>query len=100
MWVSDEAGDRVVRIDPQADEVVATINVGSGPTAIAVGFGSVWVTNSLDGTVSRIDPATSAVQATIMVGDGAGAIAIGQGAVWVADHTPARSRGSTRRPTA
>ena len=63
--VSDEAGDRVVRIDPQADQVVATINVGSGPTAIAVGFGSVWVTNSLDGTVSRIDPATSAVQATI-----------------------------------
>jgi YVTN family beta-propeller protein len=85
VWVSDEAGDRVVQIDPRADQVIATMNVGSGPTAIVVGFGSVWVANSLDGTVSRIDPATNGVQATIEVGDGAGAIAIGHGAVWVAD---------------
>jgi YVTN family beta-propeller protein len=103
VWVSDEAGDRVVRIDPQADQVIATINVGSGPTAIAVGFGSVWVTNSLDGTVSRIDPATTAVQATIEVGDGDGAIAIGKGAVWISDQyagTVARIDPATDRVTA
>ena len=37
------------------------INVGSGPTAVAVGAGSVWVANSLDGTVSRIDPGSNQV---------------------------------------
>ena len=37
------------------------INVGTGPTAIALGDGSVWVANSLDGTVSRIDPQTDHV---------------------------------------
>ena len=31
-------------------------DVGNGPEAVAIGYGSVWVANSLDGTVSRIDP--------------------------------------------
>ena len=83
VWVSDEAGDRVFRVDPQTDQVTASINVGTGPTALAVGFGSVWVANSLDGTVSRIDPQTNTVTATVAVGDGAGAIAVGAGGVWV-----------------
>ncbi len=85
MWVSDETGDRVFRVDPQSDQVTASINVGTGPTAIAAGFGSVWVANSLDGTVSRIDPQTNSVTATVAVGDGAGGIAVGAGGVWVAN---------------
>jgi peptide/nickel transport system substrate-binding protein len=85
VWVSDEAGDRVLRVDPQTDQVSAVINVGTGPTAIAVGFGSVWVTNSLDGTVSRIDPVNDEVDLTIAAGDGAGGIAVGSGAVWISN---------------
>ena len=83
VWVSDAAGDRVFRVDPQTDQVTAVINVGTGPTGLAVGFGSVWVANSLDGTVSRIDPQTNTVTATVDVGDGAGAVAVGDGGVWV-----------------
>jgi peptide/nickel transport system substrate-binding protein len=81
--VSDEAGDRVYRVDPQADQVTEDINVGTGPTALTVGFGSVWVANSLDGTVSRLDPQTNTVLATVPVGDGAAGIAVGDGMVWV-----------------
>ena len=86
---------------PRRDQVTATINVGSGPTAIAIGL---WVgvgdqQPGRDGLADR--PATSAVQATIEVGDGAGAIASGRrrglGRRPVRRHA---SHGSTRRPTA
>ena len=83
MWVSDEAGDRVFRVDPQTDRVTQVINVGTGPTSLAVGLGSVWVANSLDGTVSRIDPQTNTVKGTVAVADGAGAVTVGGGGVWV-----------------
>ena len=83
VWVSDAANGRVLRINPQTDEVTAAINVGTGPSAITLGHGSVWVANSLDGTVSRIDPRTDQVRATIPVGNGPGAIAVDAGGVWV-----------------
>jgi peptide/nickel transport system substrate-binding protein len=82
--VSDRADGRVIRVDPQTDVVTASVTVGTGPTAVAVGFGSIWVTNSLDGTVSRIDAATNTVDATIPVGDSPGAIAIAPDSLWVA----------------
>ena len=85
VWVSDAANGRVLRINPQTDEVTAAINVGTGPSAITLGHGSVWVANSLDGTVSRIDPRTDQVTATIPVGNGPGAIAVDAGGVWVAN---------------
>ena len=61
------------------------IAVGSGPTAISFGLGSVWVANGLDSTVSRINPATDTVTATIPVGDGPDALAIAGNSVWVAN---------------
>ena len=55
--------DSLQRIDPQTNKLVATIGgVGSNPTAIAVGAGSVWVGSTDDGTVSRVDPKTNAVR--------------------------------------
>ena len=36
VWVSDEAGDRVFRVDPQTDRVAQVINVGTGPTSLTV----------------------------------------------------------------
>ncbi len=32
------------RVDPRARRVVATVDVGAGPRAVAVGRDSVWVT--------------------------------------------------------
>ncbi len=45
------------RVDPQSDEVVATIPLGAVPLEVAVGEGAVWVSNSEDDTVTKIDPA-------------------------------------------
>jgi len=79
------------RIDPEFDEVVATMKVGgSAPTgasggAVAVGDGSVWVAAGGLGRLARIDPRTNETVATIEAGVVPAGIAVGGGAVWVTD---------------
>ena len=82
LWIAHTAGV-VLRRDPRSGRTLASIDVGSNPTAIAAGDGAVWVANTDDGTVSRIDP-TNVVTATTPVGHGPGAVAVGAGGVWVA----------------
>jgi YVTN family beta-propeller protein len=64
---------------------VQSINVGSGPAAVAADDNAVWVANSLDGTVSRIDPATDRVVDVVPVGESPIDLGLAGGAVWVAD---------------
>jgi len=77
--------DSLQRIDPKTNKLVATIgSVGSNPSAIAVGAGSVWVGSQDDGTVSQVDPKTNAVRAAINTG-APNAIVIRDGSVLVAN---------------
>jgi YVTN family beta-propeller protein len=85
LWASERAAGRVVRIDPASGQVVASTQVGNGPTGIAFGDGAAWVANSLDGTVSRVDPGTNSVAATIPAGDGPTAVTVDPTGVWVSD---------------
>ncbi len=70
--------------------LAATVAVGRGAGAPAVGAGSVWVPNTGDGTLSRVDATTNAVMATIrygpagQLGDFYDSAAFGHGSVWVA----------------
>jgi YVTN family beta-propeller protein len=68
-------------VTPNA-QILATISVGGGPTAIRFLAGSIWVLNSFDGTLSRIDPSSNTVVATIKVGGGWGDITSGDGSIW------------------
>jgi len=86
VWVTNQLGDSVSRIDPATNRVVETITVGRGPVGIAVGLGAVWVANSLDGTVSRIDPRANEVVDTTKIGGAPGYVTVGPGAVWVTAH--------------
>ena len=43
MWVANSADGTVSRVDPETDEVVATITVGASPQDIVVAGGLVWV---------------------------------------------------------
>ena len=63
VWQTDFGRDVLVKIDPVADTVVASIPLGSGtaPEGVAVTAGSVWVAGHGDGTIARVDPATSVV---------------------------------------
>jgi YVTN family beta-propeller protein len=84
LWVANEAGGTVSRIDRRTRAVSQTISVGNGPTAVAVGAGGVWVANSLDGTLKWISPATNEVVKTISAGDSPSGVCVAGGAVWVA----------------
>ncbi len=91
IWVN--AGGSVVRIDPQANQVVAeSIPAGSQAEDIALGDNALWVTTVGSGdlgapsdidAVSRIDPATGETVATIKVSRGPMSLAVTPGAVWV-----------------
>ena len=83
--VGDQPRDNsITRVDPGSRQPGQQIAVGSGPTAITYGAGSVWVANGLDSTVSRVDPVTDRVAAIIPVGDGPDAVAVAGGSVWAA----------------
>ena len=75
--------DSLQRIDPKTNELVATIRLGTSPTAIAVGENAVWLVDSDGGTVSRIDPNTNSVSRTGAAGARPTTIAAGQGVVWI-----------------
>ena len=87
VWQTDFERNVVLRIDPVAGKVVATIPVGSSPEGVVVTAGSVWVADEGDGAVTRIDPATNRVVATIRVGpagdSGPQIMTAGPGGVWV-----------------
>ena len=55
----------VQKIDPETNQVVATISVGFAPYFLATGENGVWILNQGDGSVSRINPDTNQLIATI-----------------------------------
>jgi YVTN family beta-propeller protein len=73
----------VAIVDAATTRVVDTVDVGSGPAAIAFGHGAVWVANAEDDTVSRIDPETREVDAVIGVPSPVD-LAVGADAIWIA----------------
>jgi YVTN family beta-propeller protein len=87
LWVSEGSTGTVARVDPNRHALIATIQVGREPDALAVGSHDVWVVNSLDGTLSRIDPGSDKVAQTIKVGSDPSAVAVSGGYVWVANET-------------
>jgi YVTN family beta-propeller protein len=98
VWVANTLDGTVSRIDPGREVVTATVQVGDGPSALAVSPGAVWVTNEFAGTVTRIDPRTPVVAQTISVGNDPTSIAVAGGAVWVGVHAAtAAHRGGTLR---
>ena len=54
----------VAVIDPKTNRIVAGIEVGNGPTRIAVADGKVWVLNRDDQTISLIDASSKALAKT------------------------------------
>jgi YVTN family beta-propeller protein len=82
VWVISLDDNRVAKIDPATNDVVAT-GSSPGPDAIAVGGGSVWVLNG--STISELDPATASHVGEVLLEDGGELIAFGSGALWVAD---------------
>ena len=87
IWQTDYERDALLRIDPVAGKVVASIPVGLQPLGVAVTAGGVWVADEHDEAVTRIDPKTNRVVATITIGPAGPAgpqiMTAGPGGVWV-----------------
>jgi len=87
VWVisipDDAADGRVVAIDTRTDQIVANVEVGVQPTAIAFGEGSVWVVDEGRQRLQRIDARTGGVVASIPVGFLPTGVAVSDGSIWV-----------------
>jgi streptogramin lyase/predicted Ser/Thr protein kinase len=86
IWVANELGDTVVRIDPETNEVADRIQVES-PFAVAADDRGVWVTSELNDRVHLFDPAEGRSLRTFDTAggvlDGPTAIVIAPSGVWV-----------------
>ena len=81
VWISDDEGEAVIRVDPEHDAIARTYDVGGRPFGLAVGSAAVWVAVD-DGTAARIDPDTHDVIST-NVGGAPRGVGVGGGAVWL-----------------
>ena len=86
IWVVNELGDAVVRIEPETNEVADRIGVDA-PTAVAADGSGVWVTSEANDQVHRFDPVGRRTVRTFQyadgIPDGPTMIVTGPSGVWV-----------------
>jgi YVTN family beta-propeller protein len=100
VWVASPTSGEVTRIDARSGSVVATIEVGAGPSRLAVTTDAIWVPHDhgvlqspagTSGMVSRIDPGADRVVTAVHAPNASGGFVyarkalVDDGAVWVAD---------------
>jgi hypothetical protein len=86
-WPGRDAGGDAPRPAGQVRPLPGSVSieVGAGPTEVAVGEGAVWVSNTGEPSVSRIDPLTNEEVQEINFTAPPGDLAVGgDGEVWVA----------------
>ncbi len=86
VWVGANDEERILRIDPRTDTVVASISVGVPIFGLAARRGVLWVTDYEDDEVLRIDSEARQLVGTIHdPAHGPSAVAADDDAVWVAE---------------
>jgi YVTN family beta-propeller protein len=75
----------VAVIQPETNQVVARVPVGSSPALIREGDGAVWVADRIDLTVTEIDLESRRVLRTVGIGFRPDDLAARNGAVWAFD---------------
>ena len=82
VWVLTST-ERIARVDPDQNQVVAEVWVPPGCQGLAFGETALWLACPADGKILRINPATNVVEKRIEVSAQPDAIAVGEGSVWV-----------------
>jgi YVTN family beta-propeller protein len=73
-------------IDPQSNTVTGSIpNVGTRPSSVTAGSGSIWVANLDDETLTRLNPTTESVERTFALDATPTGLAYGAGVIWIAN---------------
>jgi YVTN family beta-propeller protein len=84
LWVANQFGNTVSRIDPASGEVLATVRVGNRPIALAFDGTLVWTANLLDNTVTGVRATDGEIMRVVTVPAGPGGLAVEGGSLWVA----------------
>ncbi|KAA6456669.1 hypothetical protein DYQ86_24715 [Acidobacteria bacterium AB60] len=103
IWMVVSKESDLVRIDPSANRVSATIRIPKGSFNPIFAQGSVWVSSNAGGTLVRVDPVTNSVIGETPVGPGPRFLTVGAGAIWVlnqGDGTIARVDANSGKRTA
>ena len=86
VWVTAARKGELYKIDPDTNEIAATINTHGASHLLAFGDSSVWIPFETDGLVQRIDAESGEVIANIQTGttdqEKDGDIVFGGGYVW------------------
>lgn len=82
VWVSS-ARNRIARVDPGTNRVIASVKVAPGSYTLAFGFDAVWAVSLVGETIQKIDPNSNRVSRTTKLGRQPGFLAAGEGGVWV-----------------
>jgi streptogramin lyase len=88
VWIADNAGDTIRRLDPGSGRVNETVRVAANPLGFARVGAELWVFGQAEQEISVVDPRTASVTRTIaLAGLGAGYPAVADGAIWAPDLT-------------
>lgn len=83
VWVVDNSGGALLRIDPQSPgRRPERFEISGGPAAVAIGEGAVWVASG-NGSIARVDPGSGKSEVLDLRVTQPGGIAAGEGSVWV-----------------
>jgi YVTN family beta-propeller protein len=86
VWVTNQLGGTVSRVDPNTNRIDRTVAVGRAPHAIATGGGFIWVATLEDSTVIKIDPGSAEVVGQpVPVGRAPSDLAVGHRSIWVTE---------------
>jgi hypothetical protein len=84
VWVADDQGERVVRVSPRTNRVVARLRVGNGPSSMAFAGSSAWVVNHRDRVLTHIALRTNRPRrVAVLPGDAPERMAWAAGRLWV-----------------
>jgi branched-chain amino acid transport system substrate-binding protein len=75
-------------LDPGSGDELASVPLGTAPSAVTIGEGSVWVLDADDKTISQIDPESQELERTFSTSSTPTDIAAGAGALWVGNGDP------------
>ena len=82
VWMAIDKKGVLARIDPQTNQIVATIAIPSGSYAPAFADGAVWITSTEHNLLTRVDAQSNQVVITIPVGPKPRFLTVGAGSVW------------------
>ncbi len=69
VWVADDQGAKVVRVNPKTNRVVAQVPAGNGPADMAFSGTTAWVMNHRDRVLTRVDLRTNRSAPLATVGE-------------------------------